>query len=87
MVQINLLPETAKKKQRRKVELRIALGPIIFFLFALMLTIIMLWAMLGMQLSAKHKRLSKLDAELKDLKRLLSIKSKEEYHKYVLHIK
>lgn len=68
MVQINLLPDVVRKKQRRKVELKIALGPIILFLFALMLTIIVVWTMLGMQLSAKQKKLFKLDEQLKTLK-------------------
>ena len=68
MVQINLLPDVTKKKQRIKVELKLALGPIVFFLFALLLTIIAVWTMLGMQLSGKQKELSKLDEQLKTLK-------------------
>ncbi len=68
MVQINLLPETARKKQKKKIELKVVFGPIIFVLSALILTIITVWAMLAMQLSAKQKRLTKLDSELKDLK-------------------
>ena len=52
MVQINLLPVSAKKKRKRNLELKVKLGPIIFVLGVLVAVIIVIWAMLGIQLAA-----------------------------------
>lgn len=67
MVQINLLSISVKKKGKLKLGLKIKLGPVIFTLVAVMLAIIITWAMLGMQLSGKQKKLSRLDEQLKSL--------------------
>lgn len=71
MVQINLLPVSAKKKRKRNLELKVKLGPIIFVLGVLVAVIIVIWAMLGIQLAAQGKKMARLDGELKSLKSTL----------------
>lgn len=68
MVQINLLPATKKKKYRKRIELQIKVGPIIFVLVGIMLAIILIWALLGVRLGAAKRDLSKVDEELRSLK-------------------
>ena len=65
MVQINLLPPSAKKKGRPRLDLNINLGPIIFVLGVLLAVIIVAWTVLNIQLSTKQKELSRLKEHLK----------------------
>ena len=67
MVQINLLPVEAKKRHKGKIEFKIKLGPVLGVLIGVMLIIIVVWASLAMQLSAKEKKLSRLDEQLDSL--------------------
>ncbi|MBN2096908.1 MAG: PilN domain-containing protein [Candidatus Omnitrophica bacterium] len=68
MVQINLLPAQARKRKKAKIELQIKLGPILFVLVAFVLVIIVIWAGLGMRLTAGKKELARLDKQMGDLK-------------------
>lgn len=68
MVQINLLPPTAKSKQKRRVELEVKLEPVIFILMGTILAVIVVWALLGVRLSAQRKVLTRQDEQLKSLK-------------------
>lgn len=65
MVQINLLPAAAKKKQRIKAELTIKVAPLIFVLAGVILIVIAVWTILGIQLLGKQRELARLDKQLK----------------------
>ncbi|MCQ9208017.1 MAG: PilN domain-containing protein [Omnitrophica bacterium] len=82
MVQINLLPVSAKKKRKVKVELKVKLGPVIFILAALFAVIIMTWVSLGVSLVAKQKQVASLDEQLEssksDLERLVNLREDKE---------
>lgn len=72
MVQINLLPPDAQKKKKIKIESKaVQLGPIIFALAGVMVAIIVLWAVLGMRLNVRNKKLVELDKELQSQKATL----------------
>lgn len=67
-MQINLLPITPGKKRKTKIGLKINIVPVIFSLAAVVLAVIVTWTMLGLGLSLKQKKLSRLDGELASLK-------------------
>jgi len=68
MVQINLLPVSAKKKRKVKLDLKIKLGPIVFILGALIGLIVVAWVILGLQFTAQQKELTKIGKQRQSLK-------------------
>jgi Tfp pilus assembly protein PilN len=68
MVQINLLPVTAKKKRQTKIELRIKVGPLIFALVGVILVVVVCWTILGIRLSGQRKQLTQQQEQLGTLK-------------------
>ena len=68
MVQINLLPVTAKKKQKIKAELKIKVGPLIFALVGVVLTVVVCWTILGIRLSGQRKQLTQRQEQLSTLR-------------------
>ena len=68
MVQINLLPVTAKKKQKIKAELKIKVGPLIFALVGVVLAVVVCWTILGIRLSGQRKQLTQRQEQLNTLR-------------------
>lgn len=68
MVQINLLPVTAKKKQKIKAELKIKVGPLIFALVGVILAVVVCWTILGIRLSGQRKQLTERQKQLNTLR-------------------
>lgn len=68
MVQINLLPVTAKKKRQTKAELRIKVGPLIFALVGVILVVVVCWTILGIRLSGQRKQLTQRQEQLGTLR-------------------
>lgn len=68
MVQINLLPVTAKRKQKIKAELKIKVGPLIFALVGVVLTVVVCWTILGIRLSGQRKQLTQRQEQLSALR-------------------
>ncbi len=68
MVQINLLPTAEIVRRQKRLELQIKLGPVIFVLIAVMLAVIVGWAILGMRLTAEQEKVSQVDGQLESLK-------------------
>jgi Tfp pilus assembly protein PilN len=66
MVQINLLPGAAKR--RRRIEVKLQTGPVIYSLIPLVLIIIVVLAALGLRLKARQRDLSRFDKELASVK-------------------
>jgi Tfp pilus assembly protein PilN len=67
MVQINLLPDTYKKRHKATVQLKVNLRPLIFTLPGVILAILVVWSILGFQLSLGQKKLSLLNKQLQSL--------------------
>ena len=67
MVQINLLPVTAKKKQKIKAELKIKVGPLIFALVGVVLVVVICWTILGIRLFGQRKQLTQRQEQLSTL--------------------
>jgi len=84
MVQINLLPSSAKKQQQRKMELGLKLEPLIFIAIGIIVSIGIVWALLGVRISMQRKQLSQLDQEMQSLKSSLRKLNKLEQDKKLL---
>lgn len=67
MVQINLLPLTAKEERKVRPEMKLRLRPLIFLLTGLLLSILLVWIMLEIRLSSQGREILRFDEQLKDL--------------------
>jgi len=67
MVQINLLPLTAREERKVRPEMKLRLRPLIFLLTGLLLSILLVWIMLEIRLSSQGREILRFDEQLKDL--------------------
>lgn len=71
MVQINLLPPSARKKQKLRLKLdlktleAIDLKPLIFTLVGVIVSVMVLWLALGIRLNLKQNELARLNEQVK----------------------